>query len=143
MAEKKITKRDRFEFAKSVVLAHPELFAEIPDMAEFIDHEIELLNRKTSKSASLTPAQKDSIALTEFVKDALAGCENEQGMTVGELMKVPTIAQYVCFDKKAPSSQKLTALLTKLAPKEGDGDLVREVVKKVAYFRLNYGVAEG
>lgn len=143
MAEKKITKRDRFEFAKSVVLAHPELFAEIPDMAEFIDHEIELLNRKTSKSASITPAQKDSVALTELIKDALAECENEQGMTVGELMKVPTIAQYVCFDGKAPSSQKLTALLSKLAPKEGDGDLIREVVKKVAYFRLNYGVAEG
>ena len=62
MAEKKITKRERFEQIKALV-------ADNPDLVEFIDHEIDLLARKASKSATQTPAQKDSIAIAELIKD--------------------------------------------------------------------------
>lgn len=48
MAEKKITKRERFEQIKALIADNKEL-------VEFIDHEIELLARKASKSATATP----------------------------------------------------------------------------------------
>ena len=134
MAEKKITKRERFEEIKVIVKDKPELVA-------FIDHEIELLSRKASKSATDTPAKKDALAIAEIVKDILAECENEKGMSAGALLKDERMVAFKCYDGKDVSSQKLTAILTKLAPDTNDGDLIREVVKKVAYFRLNYGVA--
>lgn len=140
MAEKKITKRERFEYAKSVVLAHPELFADMPDMAEFIDHEIELLARKTSKSAKLTPAQEDALAVMDMVRDILA--DTDKGMTVGELLKTEPIASYTKADGNAVSSQMLTAIITKhtVSDKNPMGDIIRTMDKKSARFTLRYGV---
>ena len=142
MADKKITKRERFEFAKSVVLAHPELFAEIPDMAEFIDHEIDLLSRKNSKSATLSPSQKDTLAIAEIVKDILAEVEDNKGMTVGAILKDERIKSYVCANGDSVSSQKITAIFTKdtVSDKNPNGAFIRTVEKKVAYYSLNYGV---
>jgi hypothetical protein len=109
------------------------------DYEGFIKHEIELLSRKASKSATLTPAQKDAIAVSEIVKDILAECPNEQGMTVGAILKDSRVASYTKADGNSVSSQMLTAIFTK-NPK----DFVRTVDKKVAYYSLAYGeVAEG
>ncbi len=130
MAEKKITKRERFEEIKALV-------ADKPELVEFLDHEIELLARKTSKSANPTPAQKDAIAVGEIVKDILAECEDTRGMTVGSILKDERIASYTKADGNSVSSQMLTAIFTK-NPK----DFVRTVEKKVAYYALNYGVED-
>ena len=127
MAEKKITKRERFEQIKALIKDHAEL-------VEFVDHEIELLSRKGSKSAKETPAQKDASAVAELVRDVLADCPDEKGMTVGALLKSPTIAAYVKADGNSVSSQMLTAILTKSA------DFKRIEEKKIAYYSLNYGV---
>ena len=127
MAEKKITKRERFEQIKALI-------ADKPELVEFIDHEIELLSRKGSKSAKETPAQKDASAVAELVRDVLADCPDEKGMTVGALLKSPTIAAYVKADGNSVSSQMLTAILTKSA------DFKRIEEKKIAYYSLNYGV---
>lgn len=137
MAEKKITKRERFEFAKSVVLAYPELFAKIPDMAEFIDHEIDLLDRKSSKTAKETPAQKDSVAVTEIIKDILAECTDPNGMTVGAILKDERIKVYKRHNGEPVSSQMVTSIFTK-NPK----DFVNTKVKKISYYALAYGEVE-
>lgn len=128
MAEKKITKKERFEEIKVIVKDNPDLVA-------FIDHEIELLSRKASKSATLSPAQKDALAISEIIKDILANCEDEKGMTVGALLKTEPIKAYVRHNGEAVSSQIITAIFTK-NPK----DFVRTVEKKVAYYSLAYGV---
>ena len=138
----KITKKDRFEYAKEVILAYPELFAKIPDMAEFIDHEIELINRKSSKSATETPAQKDNALLAVIIKDMLAECENELGMTVGEILSDARIACFATHDNKKVSSQKITSVLTPMTePTEKypnrTNEIINQVVKKVSYYRLN------
>jgi hypothetical protein len=130
MAEKKITKRERFEEIKALV-------ADKPELVEFLDHEIELLARKTSKSANPTPAQKDALAVAEIVRDILAECEDKRGMTVGSILKDERIASYTKADGNSVSSQMLTAIFTK-NPK----DFVRTVEKKVAYYALNYGVED-
>ena len=134
MAEKKITKRERFEFAKSVVLAHPELFTEIPNMAEFIDHEIELLDRKTSKSTSANP---DTVAVAEIVRDILAECADPKGMTVGSILKDERIKSYTKQDGNPVSSQMLTTILSR-----DKSSFINTKEKKISYYALNYGVEE-
>ena len=128
MAEKKITKREKFEMLRALVEDNDML-------VEFIDHEIELLSRKGSKSATLTPAQKDALAVAEIIKDILSECENEKGMTVGALLKDDRIKAYVKADGNSVSSQMITAIFTKNAK-----DYVRTVEKKIAYYALAYGV---
>ena len=130
MAEKKITKRERFEQIKGLIADHP-------DLVEFVDHEIELLSRKASKSATATPAQKDAIAIAEIVKDILAEATDPKGMTVGAVLKDERIKSYVRHNGDSVSSQVITAIFTK-NPK----DFVRTVEKKVAYYSLAYGEVE-
>ena len=130
MAEKKITKREKFEMLRALVEDNDML-------VEFIDHEIELLSRKGSKSATLTPAQQDALAVAELIKDILSECADEKGMTVGALLKCEPIASYVRADGKSVSSQMITAIFTQNAK-----DYVRTVEKKVAYYSLAYGVVE-
>ena len=130
MAEKKITKREKFEMLRALVEDNDML-------VEFIDHEIELLSRKGSKSATLTPAQKDALAVAEIIKDILSECSDEKGMTVGALLKCEPIATYVKADGNSVSSQMITAIFTKNAK-----DYVRTVEKKVAYYALAYGVKD-
>lgn len=132
MAEKKITKRERFEEIKSLIADHPEL-------VEFIDHEIELIARKASKSAKPTPAQEDAVAVTEIVKDILAECADPNGMTVGAILKDERIKSYIRYNGEVVSSQMLTSIFTK-NPK----DFINTKVKKVSYYALAYGeVDEG
>lgn len=130
MAEKKITKRERFEQIKALI-------ADSPELVEFIDHEIELLARKASKSASQTPAQKDSIAIAELVKDILVSAD--EGMSASALLKAEPIATFVCHNGQGVTSQKLTSILTKLVESK---DLTRTMVKKVPMFALNYGITD-
>ena len=132
MAEKKITKRENFENIKAYLEANGKI-----EWAEVIGHEIDLLARKNSKSANITPAQKDALAISEIIKDILAECVNPLGMTVGELLKDERIKTYKRHDEKDVSSQVITAIFTK-----NPNDFKRTVEKKVAYYALNYGIAE-
>lgn len=134
MADKKITKREKFEMLRALVEDNDMLI-------EFIDHEIELLGKKSSKSANATPAQKDSALLMSIVKDILTECADEKGMAAGEILTDSRIACFTTHDDKAVSAQKLTNVLTNmLAPDEkhpnATNELVREVIKKTAYFRI-------
>ena len=137
MAEKKITKREKFEMLLGMVEGNEML-------TEFINHEIELLSRKGSKSANLTPAQKDAYAVGELVRTVLASCPDPKGMTVGALLKDPSIASFVKHDGGSVSSQMVTSILSKSTVSETSpsGDFIRTVEKKVAYYALNYGVKD-
>ena len=119
----KMTKKDKFNMLLALVKDNEML-------TEFVKHEIELLDRKNSKSATLTKAQKDAIAVGEIVRDILA--ENER-MTVGAILKDERIASYVKADGNNVSSQMLTAILSK------SSDFVNVKEKKVSYYSLNYG----
>ena len=121
----KLTKKDKFNMLLALASVK-----ENDMLSEFIKHEIELLDRKNSKSATLTKAQKDAIAVGEIVRDILA--ENER-MTVGAILKDERIASYVKADGNCVSSQMLTAILSK------SSDFVNVKEKKVSYYSLNYG----
>ena len=130
MAEKKITKRENFEGIMNFLAENGKT-----EWAEVMAHEIELLARKNSKSATATPAQKDALAIAEIVKDILAECEDTKGMTVGAILKDERIKSYVRHNGDTVSSQVITAIVSK-----NPNDFVRTVEKKVAYYALNYGV---
>ena len=135
MAEKKITKREKYEMLLGLVEGNDML-------TEFINHEIDLLSRKSSKSATLSPAQKDALAIAELIKDELAKCEDSKGMTVGALLKAEPIKSYVRHNGEGVSSQVITAIFTKntVSDSNPNADFIRTVEKKVAYYSLNYGV---
>lgn len=113
MAEtKKMTKKGYFEILRELVLDKPEL-------VDFIDHEIELLSKKNSKT-SPSKNQIENEAIKVDILNALK--EFGKGVTVSELMvKVPY------------SNQRLSALLKQLVE---DNKVVRVEDKRKAYFTL-------
>ena len=130
MAEKKITKREKFEMLLDMVKDNDML-------TEFIKHEIELLSRKGSKSAKLTPAQADAVAIAEIIRDILANCEDEKGMTVGAILQNERIQTFKRYNGERMSSQVITSIVSK-----NKEDFRNTVEKKVSYYALNYGIKE-
>ena len=114
MANKK-TKKDLFLEVREVVAGNEELVA-------FVDHELELLDKKTSTKS--TKVNEEQVALMEKIVNAL----NEIGrsVTISELQKENAeMAEY--------SNQKLSAMLKKLV----DNKQVTKIVdKKKSYFMI-------
>ena len=114
MANKK-TKRDLFLEVREVVAGNEELVA-------FVDHELELLNKKTSTKS--TKVNDEQVALMEKIVNAL----NEIGrsVTITELQKENAeMAGY--------SNQKLSAMLKKLVDNK---QVTKMVDKKKSYFMV-------
>ena len=112
MANKK-TKRDLFLEVREVVAGNEELVA-------FIDHELELLNKKTSTKS--TKVNEEQVALMEKIVNALN--EIDRSVTISELQKENAeMAEY--------SNQKLSAMLKKLVDNK---QVTKMVDKKKSYF---------
>ena len=114
MANKK-TKREFFGEIREIVKENTEL-------VEFIDHELELLDKKTS--AKSTKVNTEQVELMEKIVNAL----NEIGrsVTISELQKENAeMAEY--------SNQKLSAMLKKLVDNK---QVTKMVDKKKSYFMV-------
>ena len=129
MSENKITKRDYFTAIRKVFETYQidtiDEGITIDDVLGFIDHELELLARRSAKRSTPTKAQQEAAEIKARILDVLndAGV----GMTIAEIMN--TEPEY--FSKF--SNQKIAAQLTKLI-KEGVGE--REVIKGVNYYKV-------
>jgi predicted transcriptional regulator len=122
MAEKKMTKKEMFAMLKQVVNkmeATEENFQMKVDMLVFIDHEIDLLERKSSKSAT-TKTQTENEKIMVQLQEILA--EAGKPMTVTELMPLVGL-----------SNQKISALLRIMKER---GEVVKTIDKKKSYFSL-------
>lgn len=106
------TKREYFTELKGIVANNSELVA-------FIDHEIELLNKKNTAPKNPTAKQLEN----ESVKDIILDNIGEKSMTVSEIQKE------ILGDKF--SNQRVSAIVKQLVE---DNSLVRTVVKRKAYF---------
>ena len=114
MANKK-TKREFFGEIREIVKENTELVA-------FIDHELELLDKKTN--AKSTKVNTEQVELMEKIVDAL----NEIGrsVTISELQKENAeMAEY--------SNQKLSAMLKKLVDNK---QVTKMIDKKKSYFMV-------
>ena len=119
MAEKKLIKKDYFNMLREIVVS-----MERQDLVDFIDHEIELLNKKSSRT-TLTKTQQENEILKEKIVSTLV--ELDKYVTITEIQN----ANIELADLK---NQKITALLTQLV----NANIVDRVVdKKKAYFKAS------
>ena len=117
----KMTKKDWYETIRKVVTESS--MTDTEGALAFIDHEIELLDRKSS-SNKLTKTQQANIGVMELIKDALF--EIAKPVTITELMSSNAeLSQY--------TPQKISALIKLMKDK---GEIVRTEDKKKAYFSL-------
>ena len=117
--EKKVTKKEMF--AKLYTLVENSTVDTKTDLLGFIDHEVELLEKKSSK-VTLTATQKANLKVIEVIKEVLADKPNS---TVSELIKDERLSAY--------TNQKISALLKKLID---SGEVEKATDKKVSRFAL-------
>ena len=114
----KLTKKEKFAMLKAIPAV-----AENPSLVEFIDHEVELLNKKNTSEKKPTAKQ---IANTAVQNEILDFMEVGHLYTVSELMKsVPALDG--CSNQYA--SSQVRALVNA-------GAVVRTEDKRKAYFSL-------
>lgn len=94
------------------------------EMLDFIAHEVELLEKKNSKSAP-TKTQKENEVLMAQLLEALA--EFDKPITVSDFMKESS------HEVATLSNQKLSALLKKLVDSK---KVIKTVEKKKSFFSL-------
>lgn len=112
-----MTKREMFAEIRKVVIDNAEMVA-------FIDHEVELLNRKSGGTRKPTKNQLENAQFKADILSALT--EVGKPVTIKELCEVcPTIAGL--------TNQRITHMLTDL--RKG-GEVTREYIKRVAYFTV-------
>ena len=116
MAEKK-TKREHFAELRILAAGNAELIT-------FIDHEVELLNKKNSAERKPTVNQLDN----EKIKKIIADNIGDKRYTITEMIKAllsnTEWAEITC--------SRLTAVCTQMVE---SGVLMRDVVKRKAYYR--------
>ena len=116
MENKKMTKKEYFGVLLEMVNGNE-------DLTNFITHEIELLDRKASKSGQ-TKTQKENETIMERIVEVL-----------GEIGKPVTITELQSANVEMGefSNQKLSALLKKLVD---SNQVVKTVDKKKSYFSV-------
>jgi len=127
MENKKITKRDYFEMIKGIC-------GDNQDIVNFCNHEIELLEKKSSKSGSAkNQAQLEEI--TKMLVEELAKCEKPK--TISDLMaSSEVIRNYTYVDGKETKSltnQKISAIFKQLVDNK---ELIKVTEKKKSYFSI-------
>jgi hypothetical protein len=120
MAEiKKLTKKDYFDMLREIVVS-----MERQDLVDFIDHEKELLSKKSSKT-SPTKTQVENEKIKGVIVETLAN--------IGDYATITDI-QGANETLANLSNQKVSALLTQLV---NDKAVIRMVDKKKAYFKAS------
>lgn len=112
----KITKRDNF----NALLSIPAV-ADNADLVAFIEHEIELLDKKNaSRKTELTETQKENLAFKDQIVDYLAGSSDPKSTSA--------IAKQFGL-----STQRVTPIMQKLIK---EGAVVVNTVKRVNYYTV-------
>jgi translation initiation factor 1 (eIF-1/SUI1) len=125
----KVTKAQYFGMVRNIVESAET--ANKADILAFIDHEVELLQKKSNKSGN-TKTQQANEAILDTIKAVLA--ETDKPVTISELMTDDRLKTYVeGIETKTMTNQKLSALVKKLC---ATNEVVRTEDKKKAFFSL-------
>ena len=121
---KKVTKREYFAQLREVVADNPELVA-------FIDHEVELLNKKNSGN-SQTKTQKENAVIAEMLVEELA--KAGKPITITDLMnESEAIQNYVLENGNRLTNQKISAIFKQI----GEANrIIKDTDKKKSYFSV-------
>lgn len=112
-----MTKREMFAEIRNAVIDNAEMVA-------FIDHEIELLNRKSASPKKPTKTQMENDAFKAVIVDYLT--EVDAPKTIKEL-------QTEVAELDGLTNQRITHMLTDLVKV---GKLTKEYVKKTPYYSI-------
>ena len=124
MAEKKMTKREKYEIAIKMAEDNGN------DMlVEFFSHEIELLTNKSGKSSAKKNTEQETFM--DIIRDVLSEAPNP--MQCGAIAKDERILGFEWADGKETSPQRVSAMLKKMVD---CGDVNKVVDKKITYFSL-------
>jgi hypothetical protein len=124
MAEKKITKKEKFEMLLEKV-------ADNEMLTEFINHEIELLTNKSSKGSAKKNEEHE--AFFEVIRDILSESADVNGMRCNAIATHDLAKAFEWADKASTSPQRVSAMLKKMI---ANGDVEKVIVKGDSYFRL-------
>jgi uncharacterized protein (DUF2344 family) len=122
MIMKKMTKKEMF--AEVIAVVEKVEVENKAEMLNFLAHEVELLNKKSSKSGQ-TKTQKENVLLMEQLVVALS--EMEKPVTISEFQGLSKA------EVATLSNQKLSALLKKLVE---ENKVEKTVEKKKSYFSV-------
>jgi hypothetical protein len=111
-----MTKRENFEALKKFVVGNEEL-------TSFIDHEIELLDKKSATPKKPTATQIENEKFKTAIVEYLGTVDKP--VTVSDIMGIKGF--------EGLKNQRVTHMLTALRK---EGKVARTYVKKVAYFAL-------
>lgn len=110
-----MTKRENYAELRTLALAGAR-----SDLVAFIDHEVELLDKKNKAPKKATRTQIENEGLKDRILDLLKGsAEPLTATAIGEVLGI--------------SVNKASALLTQL---KEDNSVTREVIKRKAYFSV-------
>ena len=112
-----MTKREMFTAIRAIVADNEEMVA-------FIDHELELLDRKANSIRKPTKAQIENEAFKADIVSALTVADRP--CSIKEIFEI-------CESIKGLTNQRVARMLTDLSKA---GTLERTVVKKVPYFAI-------
>ena len=112
-----MTKREMFAEIRNAVIDNAEMVA-------FIDHEIELLNRKSTSPKKPTKTQMENDAFKAVIVDYLADADASK--TIKEL-------QAEIAELDGLTNQRITHMLTDLVKA---GKLTKEKEKKTPYYSI-------
>ena len=115
---RKLTKRELFGQARELAIANDR-----EDLVAFIDHELELLDKKASASGN-SKTQKENLEIIERLYSELANID--RAVTISEFQKESEYAGTL-------SNQKISALFKKLVD---NGRIIKTVDKKKSYFSV-------
>lgn len=122
-----MTKREYFVTLRAVVLDDATIQNK-EDVLAFIDHEVELLDKKSSNKTP-NKVQVENENIKAVVTEVLA--EIGKPVTITELIKDERLATYtIGEDVKVMTNQKLSAIIKRMP------NVVRTEEKKKAYFSL-------
>ena len=119
MANKKMTKKDYFAILKA---NYPKDKADYAEVMKFIDHEVELLEKKNSADKKPTAQQLANASTKDSILDCMA---DGKSYTITDLIKVVP----ACADM---TNQRVSALVRQLV---ADGSVIRIEDKRKAYFK--------
>ena len=125
MAEKKITKKDNFMEIRALIVKAEMLENNKKEQyLAFIDHELELLDKKASSKSS-SKNTKEQEELMDKIVNALQ--EIGEPVTISDLQKQnKEMSEY--------SNQKLSAMLKKLV--DNEKTVIKTIDKKKSFFSL-------
>lgn len=135
MTNKKLTKKDYFNAIINYCTSNTHAnFGEditVGMLVEFAEHEIELLNKKRASAGTvrkLTPQQAENEKIKIEILDFLA---DGKWHTISEMIK--GVPSFIAMDNVSP--QRVSALLSQLSVDKGTGEVERQVIKRVTYFK--------